>query len=145
MCRSKSCMSAKTRQKPSRLQKRSCWRGKWRKWRQNSSLETGCQQESKVLFLFLFLAIFTILLSDQVEGYFGYSREQWLLYAPRVRLFQSIPSHTSQPAPASHSVTPAESDELAGNRRLMDWRWGRSVYHRPSLRCCMRKYIRNRI
>lgn len=51
-----------------------------------------------------------------------------------MRLFQSIPSHTSQPAPASHLVTPAESDELAGNRRLMDWRWGRSVSHRPSLR-----------
>lgn len=47
------CVCKYERQKPSGLQNEAVG-GRWRKWRQNSSLETGCQQESKVIF-FIFI------------------------------------------------------------------------------------------
>lgn len=122
MCRSKCCVSANTKEENLPDSKTKLLEAGEGSEGRTAALKQAASKNQRSFFLFLFLAIFTILLSDQVQGYFGYSREQWLLYAPYMRLFQSIPSHTSQPAPASHLVTPAESDELAGNRRLMDWR-----------------------
>lgn len=64
-------------------------------------------------FLFLFLAIFTIVLSD---GYFGYSREEWLPYAPPIDPL----AHIATSSHIATLLTPAESDKLARNCQLTD-------------------------
>lgn len=77
MCRSKCCVSANTKNENLPDSKTKLLEAGEGSEGRTAALKQAASKNQRSFFLFL--AIFTILLRDQVQGYFGYSREQWLL------------------------------------------------------------------